>query len=80
VIAKHLSPIVMSQNYQTDGYVTESVGPVTIYQAAAGAAVIAGAGMFAYQQQTHGGTMPGLPSFSAPQSTASPSPTPSGTP
>ena len=32
VITKHLSPIVMSQNYQTDGYVTESVGPITMYQ------------------------------------------------
>ena len=80
VIAKHLSPIVMSQNYQTDGYVTESIGPVTIYQAAAGAALLAGAGMFAYRQQTHQGAMPGLPSFSSPQGAASPSPSPSGTP
>ena len=25
VITKHLSPIVMSQNYQTDGYVTANL-------------------------------------------------------
>jgi len=83
-IAKHLSPIVMSQNYETDGYVTESVGPVTIYQAAAGAALIAGAAMYTYRQ--HGGTLPSLPSFSPSQSgtspalSPSPSPVPSGTP
>jgi hypothetical protein len=80
-ITKHLSPIVMSQNYQTDGYVTESLGPVTIYQAAAGAALIAGAAMFTYQQQTHGGRMPSLPSFSSPQGgTTAPSPSPTPTP
>ena len=32
-IAKHLSPIVMSQRYDHDGYVTESVGPVTFREA-----------------------------------------------
>jgi hypothetical protein len=74
----------MSQNYETDGYVTESVGPVTIYQAAAGAALIAGAAMYTYRQ--HGGTLPSLPSFSPSQSgtspalSPSPSPVPSGTP
>jgi hypothetical protein len=28
-VTKHLSPIVSSQRYETDGYVTESTGPVT---------------------------------------------------
>jgi hypothetical protein len=84
-ITKHLSPIVMSQNYETDGYVTESIGPVTIYQAAAGAALLGGAGVFIYQKQTHGGGLPNLvPSLSPPQGGASPqpsiSPTPGGTP
>ena len=81
VITKHLSPIVMSQSYETDGYVTESVGPVTIYQAAAGAALVVGAAMYTYQQQTHG-RLPALPSFSPGQSgtSPSPSPNPSGTP
>ena len=36
VVAKHLSPIVSSQRYDRDGYVTESVGPVTLTEAAAG--------------------------------------------
>ena len=35
VVAKHLSPIVSSQRYDRDGYVTESVGPVTLTEAAA---------------------------------------------
>jgi hypothetical protein len=29
-VTRHLSPIVSSQRYQTDGYVTESVGPITL--------------------------------------------------
>jgi hypothetical protein len=35
-VAKHLSPIVSSQRYEGDGYVTESVGPVTLSEAAIG--------------------------------------------
>jgi len=34
VVTKHLSPIVASQRYDRDGYVAESVGPVTLTQAA----------------------------------------------
>ena len=49
VITKHLSPIVMSQNYQGDGYVSESVGPVSIYQAALGIAITTGIGGTLYQ-------------------------------
>jgi hypothetical protein len=30
VVTKHLSPIVSSQRYDSDGYVTESTGPVTL--------------------------------------------------
>jgi hypothetical protein len=30
IVTKHLSPIVSSQYYDRDGYVTESVGPVTL--------------------------------------------------
>lgn len=29
-VTKHLSPIVLSQRYERDGYVTESIGPVTL--------------------------------------------------
>jgi hypothetical protein len=36
IVAKHLSPIVSSQRYEGDGYVTESVGPVTLSEAALG--------------------------------------------
>lgn len=36
IVAKHLSPIVSSQRYDYDGYVTESVGPVTLSEAAVG--------------------------------------------
>jgi hypothetical protein len=36
VITKHLSPIVMSQRYEVDGYLTESTGPITLNQAALG--------------------------------------------
>src|SRR6267378_792495 len=33
IVTKHLSPIVSSQRYDGDGYVTESTGPVTLNQA-----------------------------------------------
>lgn len=36
IVAKHLSPIVSSQRYEGDGYVTESIGPVTLSEAAVG--------------------------------------------
>jgi hypothetical protein len=49
VITKHLSPIVMSQRYDDDGYVTESVGPVTFREATIGLAVAVG-GLFIYLQ------------------------------
>ena len=53
-ITKHLSPIVLSQTYQGDGYMTESVGPVSIYQAALGMAALTGMGASFYQHQVHG--------------------------
>jgi hypothetical protein len=54
VITKHLSPIVMSQSYERDGYMAESIGPVTIYQTLLGAGALGGAAAVLYQQQTHG--------------------------
>jgi hypothetical protein len=39
IVAKHLSPIISSQRYEGDGYVTESVGPVTLSEAAVGLAL-----------------------------------------
>lgn len=43
IITKHLSPIVMSQRYDGDGYISESVGPVTIYQTIVGVGGLGGA-------------------------------------
>jgi hypothetical protein len=34
IVTKHLSPIVSSQRYEDDGYVTESVGPVSLSEVA----------------------------------------------
>jgi hypothetical protein len=87
IITKHLSPIVMSQNYETDGYMTESVGPVTMYHAVAGLALLGSGAMALYQHQTHG---PGFSGWGKPTSSsasqpslspaASPSPSPAETP
>jgi hypothetical protein len=49
-IAQHLSPIVMSQRYEKDGYVTESVGPVTFRVATIGVAGTVG-GLCIYLRQ-----------------------------
>jgi hypothetical protein len=86
VITKHLSPIVMSQTYAGDGYVTESVGPVTFTQLAGGVAVISiGAAMFYHQQAPNGllaqpllNNLPTVqtPGIVAPPATASPTATP----
>jgi len=72
VITKHLSPIVMSQRYDGDGYVSESIGPVTAYQTMIGAAALGTAATMFYhrQEQGSGGAQP----HSAP--VASPSPEP----
>jgi hypothetical protein len=34
IVIKHLSPIVSSQHFERDGYVTESIGPLTLGEAA----------------------------------------------
>ncbi|HEY7000172.1 MAG TPA: hypothetical protein VH330_00395 [Candidatus Udaeobacter sp.] len=68
VITKHLSPIVSSQRYDRDGYVAESLGPITLDQAAIGLAVLSGLGTAARKQATAGfGNW-------APSSTATPQP------
>ena len=75
VITRHLSPIVVSQTYTDDGYRTESVGPLSIFQAAAGIAVSSAVGASWYSQSV------------APKGAAAPAsggqvgaPTPSATP
>ncbi len=68
-ITKHLSPIVMSQRYEEDGYVTESVGPVTFREATIGVAGAVG-GLFLYFRE---GLKAGAP---WPSGSADPTPTP----
>jgi hypothetical protein len=70
VITKHLSPIVSSQRYEHDGYVAESVGPVTLNQAGIGFAAL-GIGV-ANSEKARGGLGSWAPSL--------PSPSPSTTP
>ena len=77
VITKHLSPIVMSQSYDRDGYVAESVGPVPLYQTILGAVTTASAAGAIYRRQTQGSTSSQSPLIAP---TASPSPTPDESP
>jgi hypothetical protein len=76
VITKHLSPIVSSQRYDRDGYVAESIGPITLDQAAIGVAILSSVGAATRQQAGigFGGWSPS--SAATPQPTSSPSPTP----
>ena len=74
IITKHLSPIASSQRYDHDGYVAESVGPITLDQSAIGVAILSSLGTAARQKA-------GVSGWSAsatgtPQPTPSPSPTP----
>lgn len=70
VITRHLSPIVSSQRYESDGYVTESAGPVTLNQATIGLVV---SGLAIANDEKMGGVIGlGLPAL--------PSPIPHGTP
>jgi len=74
VITKHLSPIVMSQNYDKDGYIAESVGPLTFYQTIVGLGGVGGAAAAFYHRQTHPPTNQLLAPASVPASSPSPSP------
>ena len=69
VITKHLSPIVSSQRYADDGYVAESIGPITLDQLGIGVAILSSFGASA--RQTGWGT----PAISMPPA-SNPSPTP----
>jgi hypothetical protein len=77
IVARHISPTVMSQSYRGDGYVAESVGSVPFYQTVVGA-ISAGviATTFAHSQE-YGAPPVSLPTASP---TPSPSPTPTGSP
>ena len=70
IIAKHLSPIVSSQRYEGDGYVVESIGPITLDQLGVGVAVFSSFGAAIGRQ-----TGLGSPATALPQG-PNPSPTP----
>jgi hypothetical protein len=82
VITRHLSPIVLSQSYSGDGYLVESVGPVSAFQAAFGIAAASGAGAMWYGGL--GASPPGgsgaVPSQLGSPSLPSSSPSPSANP
>lgn len=86
VITKHLTPIVVSQTYEGDGYVTDSMGPVSIYQAVLGIAGISGAGAALYQKQFNSEpddiavSVTTIDASPTPFDLGSPSPTPAPTP
>ena len=44
IVTKHLSPIVSSQRYKGDGYVAESIGPITLNQSGVGTALLVSLG------------------------------------
>jgi hypothetical protein len=69
VITKHLSPIICSQRYDGDGYLAESIGPITLDQLGIGIAILSSFGAPARQ-------IGSSPSATLPAVTLSPSPTP----
>jgi hypothetical protein len=70
VITKHLSPIVSSQRYDGDGYVVESIGPITLDQLGIGVAISSSFGAAAARKTGLGAPATALP----------PAPSPSPTP
>src|SRR6266436_7014685 len=76
IVTKHLSPIVSSQRYDRDGYVAESVGPITLDQSAIGLAILSSLGAGARQKAGAAVTGWGASLTATPQPTPSPSLTP----
>src|SRR5256886_640131 len=76
IITKHLSPIVSSQRYDHDGYVAESIGPITLDQSAIGVAILSSLGAATLQKTGAGVLGWNASPTAAPQVTSSPSPTP----
>ncbi len=74
VILKHLSPLVISQRYQGHGYLLESVGPFSIFQAAAGSVMLNGDGWKFLQSRMQPVAAEPTPSPSPDATLASPSP------
>jgi hypothetical protein len=82
VVTRHLSPIVSSQQYKGNGYVAESIGPITINESGIGIGLLAGKAALHYQRAGLGGVNPWNPQpRSSPQPAApTPSPVPGSTP
>jgi hypothetical protein len=74
IITRHLSPIVMSQSYDSDGYIAQSVGPVTVYQTILGVGGLGGAAALYYYGQTHGPVSLPVAPVTIPAASPSPSP------
>jgi hypothetical protein len=82
IITKHLSPIVMSQSYDGDGYIAESAGPITVSQTIVGVGGLGGLAAILYQRQTGGQTrgpasppvIPAVASAALPSVAPSPAP------
>lgn len=70
IITKHLSPIVSSQRYDGDGYMIESIGPITLDQLGIGVAISSSFGAAAARKT----------GFGAPATAFPPAPSPSPTP
>ena len=82
-IAKHLSPIILSEKSDDQGILIESVGPVTFMEASAGLGAIGGAAAVPLLQKQFGaatGRLPGAPKGALPDTDDAPETTPSPTP
>jgi hypothetical protein len=82
IVTRHLTPIVSSQQYKGNGYVAESIGPITLNQSGIGVGLLGGLGALGYQRGVMGGFNPwnlGGP-IPPPRAAPTPVPTPSGTP
>jgi hypothetical protein len=73
IVAKHLSPTVMSQSYRGDGYVAESVGSLPLYQTLIGVVggTTAASAIYRQHMQTPG---PSIQQTITPAPAISPSP------
>jgi hypothetical protein len=82
IVARHLSPTVMSQSYRGDGYVAESLGSVPFYQTVLAGLIAVSAADLGYRRQmpmpsgTNVRTFP----FTFPVPSPSPSPSPGSSP
>lgn len=69
IITKHLSPIVSSQRYDGDGYMAESIGPITLDQLGIGVAISSSFGTAVARKTGFGAPATGLPSAPSPTPT-----------